>query len=52
MIAPFLGCAFGGWVFDVFLHEDESPINTPYMGLNFAKMGRQNTRTKEFRSPV
>jgi hypothetical protein len=57
MVAPFLGCAFGGWLFDVFLHEDESPINTPFMGLGFTKTIKQNSdktesRTEESRSPV
>jgi len=33
MIAPFFGCAFGGWLYDVFLNDEESPINTPFMGL-------------------
>lgn len=35
MIAPFFGCTFGGWVYDVFLYTGlDSPINTPWMGLN------------------
>jgi aquaglyceroporin related protein len=33
MVAPFFGCAFGGWLYDVFLFTGESPINTPWMGL-------------------
>lgn len=34
MIAPFFGCAFGGWLYDVFLYTGaESPVNTPWMGL-------------------
>ncbi|KAF2431220.1 putative aquaglyceroporin [Tothia fuscella] len=33
IVAPFLGCAFGGFLYDTFLHEDESPINSPHMGL-------------------
>jgi aquaglyceroporin related protein len=33
MVAPFCGCLFGGWLYDVFLFTGESPINTPYMGL-------------------
>ncbi|EHY61025.1 Aquaglyceroporin-9 [Exophiala dermatitidis] len=33
MVAPFCGCTFGGWLYDVFLFTGESPINTPYMGL-------------------
>jgi len=33
MVAPFLGCAFGGFLYDVFIYTGESPINTPWMGL-------------------
>ncbi|KAF2097145.1 aquaporin [Rhizodiscina lignyota] len=33
MIAPFLGCLFGGFLYDVFVYEGDSPINTPWMGL-------------------
>ncbi|KAF9889254.1 hypothetical protein FE257_007567 [Aspergillus nanangensis] len=34
IVAPFFGCTFGGWLYDVFLYTgDNSPVNTPYMGL-------------------
>jgi len=33
MVAPFCGCTFGGFLYDVFLFTGESPINTPYLGL-------------------
>ena len=33
MVAPFFGCTFGGFLYDVFLYTGESPINTPWMGL-------------------
>ena len=33
MVAPFCGCAFGGWLYDVLLFTGESPINTPWMGI-------------------
>ncbi|KAK0327662.1 glycerol channel [Friedmanniomyces endolithicus] len=33
MIAPFFGCTFGGFLYDVLLFTGESPINTPYFGL-------------------
>jgi aquaglyceroporin related protein, other eukaryote len=33
MVAPFLGCTFGGFLYDVFIYTGpESPINTPWMG--------------------
>jgi aquaglyceroporin related protein, other eukaryote len=33
MVAPFFGCTFGGWLYDMFLFTGASPINTPYVGL-------------------
>lgn len=33
MVSPFLGCTFGGFLYDALLFTGESPINTPYMGL-------------------
>lgn len=33
MVAPFLGCLFGGFLYDVFIYTGESPVNTPYLGL-------------------
>ncbi|KAL2000300.1 hypothetical protein VTN02DRAFT_3306 [Thermoascus thermophilus] len=34
MVAPFFGCTFGGWLYDIFLYTgDDSPVNTPWMGL-------------------
>lgn len=33
IVAPFLGCTFGGFIYDLFLYTGESPINMPYMGL-------------------
>ena len=32
MVAPFLGCTFGGFLYDLMLYVGESPINTPYLG--------------------
>ncbi|KAF2020754.1 aquaporin [Aaosphaeria arxii CBS 175.79] len=32
MVAPFLGCAFGGFLYDVFIYTGPSPINTPWLG--------------------
>jgi aquaglyceroporin related protein len=36
MVAPFFGCLLGGFLYDVFLHDGPSPINTPMMG--FARL--------------
>ena len=33
IVAPFLGCFFGGVLYDVFITTGPTPINTPYMGL-------------------
>lgn len=33
MIAPFFGCTFGGWLYDMFMWTGESPVNTEAAGL-------------------
>ncbi|GAB7360303.1 hypothetical protein MBLNU230_g8061t1 [Neophaeotheca triangularis] len=33
MVSPFLGCVFGGFLYDTLLFTGETPINTPYLGL-------------------
>lgn len=33
MVAPFCGCTFGGFLYDILLFTGQSPINTPYWGL-------------------
>ncbi|OAL52307.1 aquaporin [Pyrenochaeta sp. DS3sAY3a] len=33
MVAPFLGCAFGGLLYDIFIYTGPSPVNTPWLGL-------------------
>lgn len=33
MVAPFFGCTFGGFLYDMLLFTGDSPINTPYLGL-------------------
>ncbi|CRK27666.1 hypothetical protein BN1708_014900, partial [Verticillium longisporum] len=55
MVAPFFGCAFGGFLYDVFIYTGESPINTPYMGLQrFFKPKRSvwSNTYKSFESQV
>lgn len=33
MVAPFCGCTFGAFLYDVFIYTGpESPVNTPWMG--------------------
>lgn len=51
-MAPFLGSVFGGWLFDVFLNDEETPINSSYMGLG-RLFGRVTApRTEELGSVV
>lgn len=33
MVMPFLGCTFGGFLYDLLLFTGDSPLNTPYLGL-------------------
>lgn len=42
MVAPFIGCTFGGFLYDVFIYTGESPVNTPWMGLKrFTQLNRR-----------
>ncbi|KAK1242392.1 hypothetical protein MKX07_000378 [Trichoderma sp. CBMAI-0711] len=43
IIAPFLGCLFGGFLYDTFLFTGDSPMNLPYMG--FTRVWGNRTRT-------
>merc|ERR1712093_341166 len=56
MVTPFFGATFGGFLYDVFIFEGESPINTPYMGLKrFTQLNRKtwsNTYKAEQTSKV
>lgn len=33
MVCPFIGCAFGGFLYDVLIYTGRSPVNTPWMGM-------------------
>jgi aquaglyceroporin related protein len=33
MICPFIGCTFGGFLYDLLIYTGESPINTPWIGI-------------------
>lgn len=44
MVAPFLGCAFGGFLYDVFIYTGPSPINTPWLGVKQAVLPREMVR--------
>ena len=32
MVAPNIGCVFGGFLYDLLLYTGESPINMPWFG--------------------
>ncbi|OAX84096.1 hypothetical protein ACJ72_01532 [Emergomyces africanus] len=34
MVAPFVGCTLGGFLYDVLLYTGPSPINSPWMGFD------------------
>jgi hypothetical protein len=33
MVAPFCGCMFGGFLYDLLIYTGPSPVNTPWLGL-------------------
>lgn len=33
MICPFIGCVFGGFLYDLLIYTGKSPINTPWFGI-------------------
>lgn len=33
MVCPFIGGAFGGFLYDVLMYTGKSPINTPWLGI-------------------
>ncbi|KAI9721506.1 MAG: hypothetical protein M1812_002268 [Candelaria pacifica] len=46
MVVPFLGCAFGGLLYDVFIYTGESPVNTPWIGTKRVVQGDVMRRPK------
>ncbi|ERF70111.1 hypothetical protein EPUS_00298 [Endocarpon pusillum Z07020] len=45
MVAPFLGCTFGGFLYDTLIYTGHSPINTPWMGWKrIIRPGRKKIR--------
>ena len=48
MVASFLGCTFGGFLYDLFIYTGpESPINTPWLGLKRLSQPQNLARRKE-----
>jgi aquaglyceroporin related protein len=33
MVAPFCGCMFGGFIYDLLIYTGPSPVNTPWLGM-------------------
>lgn len=33
MVAPFVGCSLGAFLYDLFIYTGDSPVNTPWLGL-------------------
>ncbi|CAN8104520.1 unnamed protein product [Discula destructiva] len=56
MVAPFVGCLFGGFLHDTFLYQGSTPINTPWMGLKRLRSVKSfqwtNTKGKSMSSNV
>ncbi|GAB7366134.1 hypothetical protein MBLNU230_g7696t1 [Neophaeotheca triangularis] len=46
MIAPFLGCLWGGVMYDLFLYTGPSPVNTPWLGLASLVNPKEAVRTR------
>jgi aquaglyceroporin related protein len=47
MVAPFLGCTFGGFLQDFFVYTGpESPVNTPWPGFKYLFSGGGYWRKK------
>ncbi|KAF3035367.1 hypothetical protein E8E11_004677 [Didymella keratinophila] len=46
MVAPFLGCAFGGFLYDLFIYTGPSPINTPWLGIKQLVLPREMVRAR------
>ncbi|KAH6950294.1 aquaporin-like protein [Ilyonectria sp. MPI-CAGE-AT-0026] len=51
IIAPFLGCVFGGFLYDAFIYTGESPINAAFLGRDRA-LGRNGLMGLNTKSPV
>jgi len=50
MVAPFVGCTFGAFLYDLFLYEGESPVNTPWIGLKRLSQPRRSVWSNTYKS--
>jgi hypothetical protein len=46
MVAPFLGCAFGGFLYDLFIYTGPSPINSEWFGIKYVIAPRYAWRAR------
>jgi aquaglyceroporin related protein len=46
MVAPWLGCMFGGFLYDAFIYTGQSPVNAPFLGLSHFCHPRREVRAK------
>lgn len=46
MVVPFLGCIFGGFLYDAFIYTGQSPVNSPYLGLGHFLHPRKEIKAK------
>lgn len=52
MVAPFVGCTLGAFLYDLFLYEGESPVNTPFIGLKRLAQPRRSVWSNTYKSKV
>lgn len=52
MVAPFFGCLFGAFLYDVFIYTGDSPINTPVMGLKRLTQPRRSVWSNTYKSRI
>ena len=52
MVAPFCGCVFGGFLYDVFMFTGDSPINTPFLGLKRLVQPSRKVWSNTYKSPL
>jgi len=44
MVIPFLGCLFGGFLYDSCIYTGESPVNTPWLGFKRLLLPKQTAQ--------
>jgi aquaglyceroporin related protein, other eukaryote len=53
MVCPFIGTAFGGFLYDLLIFTGESPINTPWIGVKrIVRPNRKSQKTVAAGNPV